>query len=45
MRTVDLADRADCLRKFQSNRDFGALVLAAIVAGKWFAPPGVFTGV
>ena len=41
VRTVDLADRADCLRKFQSNRDFGALVLAAIVAGKWFAPPGV----
>ena len=41
VRTVDLADRADCLRKFQSNRDFGALVLAAIVEGKWLAPPGV----
>ena len=37
IRTVDLDSRADCLAKFRSNRDFGALVFSAIVAGKYFA--------
>ena len=41
VRSVDLADGADCLRKFRSNRDVGALVFAALVAGKLLgAPPG-----
>ena len=34
VRTVDLRSRADCLRKFQANHHFGALVFAAIVVGK-----------
>ena len=34
VRTVDLADRADCLRKFQSNRDVGAIVFAGVLLGK-----------
>ena len=34
VRTVNFADRADCLRKFQSNRDLGAIVFAAIVLGR-----------
>ena len=34
LRTVDLHSRADCLRKFQANHHFGALVFAAIVVGK-----------
>lgn len=34
IRTVDIHDGADCLAKFKSNRHFGWLVLAAIVAGK-----------
>jgi 4-hydroxybenzoate polyprenyltransferase len=34
IRGVDIHDGADCLAKFKSNRHFGWLVLAAIVAGK-----------
>lgn len=37
--TVDLSSRADCLRKFQSNIHFGAIILAALVLGKLFADP------
>ena len=32
--TVDLGCRASCLAKFQSNSHFGALLFAAVVAGK-----------
>jgi 4-hydroxybenzoate polyprenyltransferase len=32
--TVDVDDSADCLAKFKSNRFFGWLLLAAIVAGR-----------
>jgi 4-hydroxybenzoate polyprenyltransferase len=32
--TVDIADPKDCLGKFKSNRDFGLIVLAGIVAGQ-----------
>lgn len=35
--TVNLNSRADCLRKFQSNTHFGAIVFAAIVAGRLLA--------
>ena len=35
--TVDLDCRADCLRKFQSNTHFGAIIFAAIIAGKLLA--------
>jgi len=31
---LKLNDSADCLAKFKSNRWFGWLILAAIVAGK-----------
>ncbi|OAN45604.1 4-hydroxybenzoate octaprenyltransferase [Paramagnetospirillum marisnigri] len=31
---VDIHDAADCLAKFKSNRHFGWLVLAAIIAGR-----------
>lgn len=31
--TVDLDNAADCLRTFRSNRDFGLIVFAALVAG------------
>ncbi|MBI3445872.1 MAG: 4-hydroxybenzoate octaprenyltransferase, partial [Magnetospirillum sp.] len=34
IRQVDIHDGADCLAKFKSNRHFGWLVLAAIVAGR-----------
>uniref|UniRef100_A0A7S4BLR5 Uncharacterized protein n=1 Tax=Chrysotila carterae TaxID=13221 RepID=A0A7S4BLR5_CHRCT len=33
-RTLDLNSRESCLRLFRSNRDFGAIVFAAIVACK-----------
>ncbi len=33
-----LNSRADCLRKFQSNANFGALLFAALVAGKLMMP-------
>ena len=32
--TVDLDDPEDCAAKFQSNNAYGAMVFAAIVAGK-----------
>ncbi|HEX9703388.1 MAG TPA: UbiA family prenyltransferase, partial [Rhodospirillales bacterium] len=32
--TVDIADPKDCLGKFKSNRDFGLIVLAGIIAGR-----------
>lgn len=35
--TVGIDDPKDCLRKFKSNRDFGLLVLAGIVAGQLLA--------
>ncbi len=31
---VDIDDSADCLAKFKSNRVFGWIVLAAIIAGR-----------
>ncbi|MEW5728145.1 MAG: 4-hydroxybenzoate octaprenyltransferase [Pseudomonadota bacterium] len=34
VRAVDIDDPADCLAKFKSNRVFGWLLLAAIVAGR-----------
>ncbi len=34
VRTIDIDNSPDCLDKFKSNRVFGWLVLAAIVAGK-----------
>ena len=37
LRTVDFDSRADCLRKFQSNHHFGALIFAALVAGRLLA--------
>ena len=36
---VDIDDGADCLRKFKSNRVFGWLFLAAIVAGRVLQTP------
>ena len=35
--TVRIDDPADCLAKFQSNKHFGWLLLAAIVAGRVLA--------
>ncbi|KAL1526404.1 hypothetical protein AB1Y20_015117 [Prymnesium parvum] len=35
--SLDLDSRADCLSKFRSNHHFGALVFAAIVAGKLYS--------
>ena len=37
--TVDLASRADCLRKFQSNHYFGMALFAALVAGRLLLEP------
>lgn len=37
LRTVDFHDRADCLRKFQSNHHFGGIIFAALVAGRLLA--------
>jgi 4-hydroxybenzoate polyprenyltransferase len=34
VRRLDIDDTADCLRKFRANRDFGLVVLAAILAGR-----------
>lgn len=34
---VDIHDSADCLDKFKSNRHFGWLLLAAIIAGRWLS--------
>jgi len=33
--TVSIDDPGDCLAKFRSNKTFGLLVLAAIIAGQW----------
>ena len=35
--TVDFGSRGDCLRKFQSNHVFGALIFAGLVAGQLLA--------
>lgn len=35
--SVNLDNRVDCLRKFRSNHHFGAIIFAAIVAGKVLA--------
>lgn len=35
IRGLRMDDSADCLHRFKSNRWFGWIVLAAIVAGKW----------
>ncbi len=32
--TLDIDDARDCLAKFRSNRDFGLIVVAAIIAGR-----------
>ena len=37
LRTVDFHNRADCLRKFQSNHHFGAIIFAALVVGRLLA--------
>ncbi len=34
LRHVDFADGASCLATFRSNRDFGLIVLAAVIAGQ-----------
>jgi 4-hydroxybenzoate polyprenyltransferase len=34
--TLDINDPANCLRRFCSNRDFGALVFASLLADMWF---------
>ena len=34
IRTVELADRQDCMDKFVSNKWFGAVVFSGIVADK-----------
>lgn len=39
--TVDIDDPPDCLAKFRSNRLFGWLVLAALIAGQLTSPPGL----
>ena len=35
--TLDIDDAENCLQRFRSNRDFGAIVLAAIVLDMAFA--------
>jgi 4-hydroxybenzoate polyprenyltransferase len=39
IRTLDVDDAKGCLRRFKSNRDFGLIVLGAIIAGRLLAPP------
>jgi len=34
VRSLDIDDARNCLTRFKSNRDFGLIVLAAIVAGR-----------
>jgi 4-hydroxybenzoate polyprenyltransferase len=34
IRTVDITDPKNCLAKFKSNRDFGLIILAGIIAGQ-----------
>lgn len=36
LRGWDMNDPVNCLRRFRSNRDFGLLVLAGIILGKFF---------
>ncbi len=38
IRTVRIDDAADCLKHFKSNRDFGLIVFAALIAGGWTTP-------
>lgn len=38
VRSLDLDDAKVCLARFKSNRDFGLIVLAAIIAGRLLAP-------
>lgn len=38
--TIDIDDGRDCLAKFKGNRDFGLLLLAAIIAGQVWAGQG-----
>ncbi|MCF3628250.1 4-hydroxybenzoate octaprenyltransferase [Thalassospiraceae bacterium LMO-SO8] len=40
VRSLDLDDAKICLARFKSNRDFGLIVLAAIIAGRLLAPAG-----
>jgi 4-hydroxybenzoate polyprenyltransferase len=35
IRTLDIDDPANCLRRFRSNRDLGLLVLVALLAAHW----------
>jgi 4-hydroxybenzoate polyprenyltransferase len=35
IRTLDIDDPANCLRRFRSNRELGFLVVLAILAGHW----------
>eukprot|EP01137_Pigoraptor_chileana_P033324 Opistho-2@24027 len=37
IKTVDVSSPSDCMAKFCSNRDFGGIVLAGIVAGRFFS--------
>ena len=37
VRTLDIGDARGCLARFKSNRDFGLIVLAAIIAGRLLA--------
>ena len=34
IRTVEITDPKNCLAKFKSNRNFGLIILAGIVAGQ-----------
>ena len=34
IRTVDITNPKNCLAKFKSNRNFGLIILAGIVAGQ-----------
>ena len=40
IRSLDLDDAKLCLARFKSNRDFGLIVLAAIIAGRLFPAAG-----
>lgn len=35
VRTLDINDPANCLRRFRANRDFGALVFVSLLADMW----------
>jgi len=39
--TVNLQDGVDCMRKFISNKWFGAIIFAGIVLGKFFLSDGI----